>query len=118
MVGLKRVQADTMAAAAARWAGSCELAGRIVGGYVGHRFAGLAVPGAGVSGLIRAQLWDHVCAWTDFCVAHFRVLPCTQHLIRGGNNLPRAPGWPEDEDATRGKPGAVAEVQEEGTQLA
>ena len=118
MVGLKRVQADTMAAAAARWAGSCEFSGGVVGGYMGPRLVGVAVPRTGGSGLIRAQLCAHVCERTDFCVAHFGVLPCTQHLVSRSNNVPRAPGWPEDEDATRGKPGAVSHVQGEGTQVA
>ena len=70
MVGLKRVQADTMAAAAARWARSCEWAGRIVVGYMGPRLAGVAVPLADGIGLVRAQLCARACARTDFCVAH------------------------------------------------
>ena len=91
-----------MAAAAARWAGSCEFAGGVVSGYMGPRLVGVAVPRTGGIGLVRAQLCARACARTDFCVAHFGVLPCTQHLVRGSNNLPRALGWLKDEDATRG----------------
>ena len=71
-----------MAAAAARWARSCEWAGRIVVGYMGPQLAGVAVPLADGIGLVRAQLCARACARTDFCGLdlHAARRPRKQHL--------------------------------------